>query len=396
MIDVVKDFLWNYVFVPLFLFAGVVCLCVLVKTRGASRDEKNKDKGQVSPLQTLFVTLASTIGTGNILGVSLAISYGGAGSVFWMWVAAFFGMCVSYCENVLGIKYRKDNKPIGYMPDRVCKIFAFLCLVASFGMGNMTQANSAANALRSGFGVPNAVSGVVMSLAAFIIIRGGLVGITKFTDKFVPLMSLFYVVSAAVVIFLNRENLGAVIESIFTEAFSVKAITGGALATGIARGVMSGEAGMGSSVIMAAKSNAKSPHVQGLVGMAAIFTDTFVICSFTALAILSANASSTSNAFYMTLGTLGGNLLDFSIVFFAFTTIVGWSYFGLVCNDYVFGKKWQTVYMTIYAVFAFLGAVIRLETVWGVSDISGALMAVPNLLCVIFLARKIKDKRQCI
>lgn len=391
MLDLIKNFLWNYMFVPLFLLTGAVCVFAIIKNKGAKRVQGEREDGEVSPIQTLFVTLASTIGTGNIVGVSLAIGVGGPGSVFWMWVAALFGMCVSYCENALGKIYTSDKKPVGYMPDKISKAFAFFCIVTSLGIGNMVQANSAASALYTGFGLETWITGAVFALFAFVIIKGGIKGITKFTDFFVPVMSVFFIVSALLVIALNYENVPSVFKSIFTEAFSPRAITGGALANGIARGVMSGEAGVGSTVILSSKSSTKSPHRQGIIGSIAIFIDTIVICTLTAVAILSAGAASTQSAFYSSLGQIGGGILDMAITFFAFTTIVGWSYFGLECTAYLFGEKKKEVYKVVYAFAVFAGAVIQLEVAWAIGDISCALMALPNLLCVIFLAGKIRS-----
>lgn len=390
MLDLIKNFLWNYLFVPLFVIAGVVCLFMIIKHKGAERGRAERGKGEVSPLQTLFVNLASTIGTGNIVGVSLAIGAGGAGAVFWMWIAAFLGMCVSYCENSLGIKYRKETQPVGYMPKNISKAFAFFCIITSLGIGNMIQSNSAANALYAGFEIKKWITGLVFAVFAFVIIKGGLKGITRFTDFFVPVMSVFYIVAAVVVIGINIENVPFVFKSIFTEAFSMRAITGGALATGIARGVMSGEAGVGSTVILSSRSNAKSPHAQGVIGATAIFVDTIAICTLTAVAILSSSAASTQSAFYSTLGAIGGGILDVAITFFAFTTIIGWSFFGIECTGYLFGERKKEIYKIVYAVAAFVGAVVQLEIVWGIGDVSCALMALPNLLCVIFFARKIR------
>lgn len=394
MLEFIKNLLWNYMFVPLFILAGILCFTVLVckKKKGSEKTISEGSDGEVSPLQTLFVTLASTIGTGNIIGVSLAIAYGGAGAVFWMWVAAFLGMCVSYCENALGKRYQpKGDKPIGYMPDSVAKVFAFFCIPASLGIGNMIQSNSAANALFTGFNTQKWITGLLFSLLAFIIIKGGLKGIAKFTDFFVPVMSLFYIVSVLLVIIINREAVGEVLQSIFKEAFSMKAVISGSVATGIARGVLSGEAGIGSTVMLSSRSNAKSPHVQGLVGATAIFIDTFVICTLTAFAILTSNAKSTQSAFYMALGNIGGGILDLSIAFFAFTTVIGWSYFGTVCAGYLWGDKAKEAYKWGYAICVFIGAIAQLELVWGIADIASALMAIPNLLCVIFFVRKIKS-----
>lgn len=382
-------------FVPLFLIVGAVCTAVIIIKKGADRGDGEKNDGEVSPIQTLFVNLASTIGTGNIVGVSLAILHGGAGAVFWMWVAAFFGMAVSYCENALGIKYRgKNNQPVGYMPKPLSKAFAAFCIVTSFGIGNLVQANSAAGALFSGFGIKKWASGILLAVLAFVIIRGGLKQITRFTDVFVPVMGVFYIVSALLVIGLNAENIPNVLKNIFGEALSVRAFTSGCVANGIARGVMSGEAGVGSTVILSQKSNAKGPHEQGIVGATSIFIDTIVICTLTALAVLSAGTVSTQTAFYNSLGKVGGGILDVAITFFGFTTIVGWSYFGIECTKYLLGDKAEEKYKVIYAAAVFLGSVIQLETAWGIGDISCALMALPNLVCVLFGARKIKSAQR--
>lgn len=390
MLDLMKNFLWNYMFIPLFLVAGAVCFIMIIRHKGAEKLEGENEKGEVSPLQTLFVTLASTIGTGNIVGVSLAIGVGGPGAVFWMWVAALFGMCVSYCENALGKIYKREDRIVGYMPKSVAKIFAFFCIITSIGIGNMIQANSAAGALYTGFGVSKSITGVGFAILVFVIIKGGIRGITKFTDFFVPVMGVFYVLAALLVIAINFKNVPMVFESIFTEAFSLRAIGAGALANGIARGVMSGEAGVGSTVILSAKSSTKSPHKQGVIGATAIFIDTIVMCTLTAVAILSTGQVSTQGAFYSSLGAVGGGMLDLAIVFFAFTTIVGWSYFGIESTGYLFGENKKNTYKYLYALAVWIGAIIHLEVAWGIGDISCALMALPNLLCVIFLARKIR------
>ncbi len=395
MLDFVKNILWNYMFIPLFLIAGIASAAIIVIKKGADRGEEEKNTGDVSPIQTLFVNLASTIGTGNIVGVSLAITYGGAGAVFWMWVAAILGMAVSYCENALGIKYKNENRqPIGYMPHGVSKAFAAFCIVTSFGIGNLVQSNSAAAALYTGFGVEKWVTGGILALLAYMIIRGGLKGITKFTDFFVPIMSGFYIISALCVICINAENLPGVFRDIFSEALSLKAFVSGSVANGIARGVMSGEAGVGSTVILSSRSNAKSPHEQGKIGATSIFIDTIVICTLTALAILSSNTASTQSAFYTSLGRVGGGILDLAITFFAFTTVVGWSFFGIECTRYLFGEKKQNVYKMLYAVTVFSGSIMQLEVAWAIGDISCALMALPNLCCVLFLLPKIRNEKQ--
>lgn len=391
ILEIMRETLWSGIFVPLFLMTGAVCVFALAGGKREKGDKKKRDG--ISPVRTLFLNLASTIGTGNIVGVSLAIAAGGAGSVFWMWAAAALGMCISYTENSLGVKYREKNDyPVPYMPKAFAYAFSVCCILGSLGMGNMTQSNSAAEAARSAFGAPAWATGAVMSVLAALIILRGLSGILKFTDRFVPLMAIFYTVSALAVIIICRKSLPDVLRDIFREALSLRAVLGGTAATGIARGVFSGEAGLGSSVIVSSRSNAKSPETQGFVGMMSIFIDTFVMCTLTALAILTANSVSAAGAFYKTLGAFGGKLLNVSLIFFAFTTIIGWSYYGEVCGKFLFGERAEKPYKIIFAAFVFVGAVTRLETVWALSDIFNALMAVPNLAAIVLALRRARKK----
>ncbi len=392
-IEFLREAIWNYMFVPMFLLTGIGC--VFIRSGRKKEGEIRKSSEGISPIRTLFMNLASTIGTGNIVGVSLAIAAGGAGAVFWMWAAAALGMCISYTENMLGVTYRDRNDyPVPYMPKTFAYVFSVCCVLGSFGMGNMTQSNSAAAAAKSAFGVPAWATGAAMSVLAALIILKGLGGILRFTDRFVPFMAIFYIASALAVIIICRDSLGDVMKNIFREALSLRAITGGTAATGIARGVFSGEAGLGSTVIVSSRSNAKSPETQGFVGMISIFTDTIVMCTLTALAILTAKSVSAAGAFYKTLGVFGGRLLNVSIIFFAFTTIIGWSYYGEVCSKFLFGERAEKPYKVIFAAFVFIGAVTRLETVWAVSDIFNALMAVPNLLAIA-LALRLRILRKC-
>lgn len=388
ILTALRGVLWSFVFIPLFFVTGAFCFFLLP---GRKKSEGKSRGGGVSPLRALLMNLGSTIGTGNIVGVSLAIASGGAGSVFWMWAAALVGMCVSYAENMLGVKHRRENNyPVPYMKKRLAKIFSVFCVLSSLGMGNMAQSNSAAEAAKSAFNMPHALTGALLALLTAAIIFRGLGGILRFTDKFVPLMALFYIFSSLGVIYVCRGALGEVMRDIFREAFSVKAITGGTAAVGIARGVFSGEAGLGSSVILSSTSNAKSPETQGFVGMTGIFLDTFVMCSLTALAILTSKSVSASGAFYKTLGSFGGGALNMSLIFFAFTTIIGWSYYGEVCSAFLLGKSAKLVYKIFFVLFVFIGAVTRAEAVWCLSDIFNVMMALPNMISVISALRREK------
>ncbi len=380
-----RGFLWNYVFIPLFIAAGFVSVFFVF---GKYDDKKTaKSVENISPIRTLFVNLGSTVGTGNIAGVALAITAGGAGSIFWMWAAALFGMMVSYTENVLGIIYRdKNNYPVPYMTKKAAKLFSFFCILASFGMGNMVQSNSAAAAAKSLFKMPEWLSGAVMAACCFLIIFKGISSILKFTDKFVPFMAFFYIAVSVAIIYINRGALPEVFHDIFREALSLKAILGGTAATGIARGVFSGEAGLGSAVILSSKSNVKSAKTQGKAAMCTIFIDTIIICTLTALTILTSKSASAAGAFYKTLGALGGQTLNLSIIFFCFTTLIGWSYFGECCAEFLFGQRSGPIYKVLFALFIFLGAILKAESAWSAADVFNALMAVPNLIFVIFAA----------
>jgi AGCS family alanine or glycine:cation symporter len=382
----IRDCLWRFVFIPLFITVGIVSFFSVKK--GGKASKKIETKGEVSPIKALFMNLGSTVGTGNIVGVSVAVSVGGAGSVFWMWTAALLGMSVSYAENMLGVKKRGENNyPVPYMNYAFSCVFSVCTILASFGMGNMAQSNSAACAAKNAFGFSKLAFGAAMSLICASIVMRGLGGILKFTDRFVPFMAGLYILSSLCVIYVCRASLPNVFESIFREALSIKAIVGGTAAEGIARGVFSGEAGLGSCVILNSRSNAKSPETQGFVGMLGIFIDTFVICTLTALAILSSESASAQGAFYKTLGIFGGKMLNVSLIFFAFTTIIGWSYYGGVCSKFLFGERGQKLYKLLFLIFIFVGAAAKMEAVWCVSDIFNALMALPNM-AALFITLK--------
>ncbi len=386
--EILRQILWERLYIPLFVAAGAVCVLFIIGKRGRTGGGSANKKSEVSPIRALFANLGATIGTGNIVGVSLAIGVGGAGSIFWMWMAALLGMAVSYAENAFGVRFRGANDhPVPYMPRFAAVIFSLFVIPASFGMGNMAQSNSAALAAEELCGAPKLVTGIIMSVLFLLIVFKGLAGILKFTDKAVPIMTFIYIALSLSVILINRTSLAGVFKSIFTEAFGARAIAGGA-AAGAVRGIFSGEAGLGSSVILTSRSNAKSPEIQGMVGAGGIFIDTILLCTLTALAILSSESATAAEAFGKTLGVFGEKILNISIIFFAFTTIVGWSYFGSACGEFLFGKRFTTLYRLFAALFIIIGAVTRLELVWGISDIFNAAMALPNLICVMIVCIK--------
>lgn len=315
-----------------------------------------RDLHTISQFQALSTALAGTIGTGNIVGVATAIVSGGVGAIFWMWASALVGMMTKFAENVLGNYYRyKDEKgawvggPMVYIERGLhCKwlavLFALFCMIASFGIGNMTQANSISGALTSLFHISPLSIGIIVALLTGLVILGGIKRIAFVTERFVPFMALFYTIGGLIVLIRNRAQIPAVFSSIFSEAFSLRAVGGGvggyammnALKFGVARGVFSNEAGLGSSVIVNSASNVKDPVQQGMWGIFEVFADTMIMCTITAFVIVSSGALSSGKdgaalsitAFSTGLGSIGSIFVSLAIICFAFSTILGWAYYG--------------------------------------------------------------------
>ena len=380
---------------------------------------KNK-KNEITPFQAVSTALASAIGTGNVVGVATAITLGGSGAVFWMWCAAFLGMMTIFAENVLGVKYRKinnDGKNIGgpmyYIENGLhspwlARFFAFACILASFGMGNMTQANSIAVSLEKSFKISPQLTGIIISILIGFIILGGITRISKISEKLVPFMALFYILGGLIVIIAHIDNLPKAFFDIISGAFNFKSVAGGAsgftvsnaIKFGISRGVFSNEAGLGSSPIIHSASNETEPVIQGMWGIFQVFIDTIIVCTITALCILTSTTVSTSNdaallssqAFCSTFGSLGEYFVTTSISLFAFATIIGWSYYGERCVEYLFGKKNLFIYRAIYTLFILFGSVMHLDLVWSISDTFNGLMALPNLFALLFLSKQVVDE----
>lgn len=387
-----------------------------------------RGSGDVSPFAALMTALAATIGTGNIVGVATAMFAGGPGALVWMWLSAIVGLTTKFSECMLSIKYRETNAkgemsggPMytmknGFQHKGVGKTFGFLfalfSVLASFGIGNMTQANSISGALNESFHIQTYITGGIITLLAFLIIVGGIKSISKVSSIVVPAMAVLYVIAGIVVIALNIKNLPHGLYLIFVMAFSPKSVAGGVLGTitvsvmnsmryGIARGVFSNEAGLGSAAITAAAATTDDPVRQGYINMTGTFFDTIVVCSITGLAIASSGVlgttaadgtplkgvSLTIAAFSSVLGPAGKYVVSIGIILFAFSTIIGWEYHGEKAFEYlVKNHKLNIIYRVIFSLVVFVGATQTLDLVWNISDIMNALMAIPNLVSLIVLS----------
>ena len=537
VVSLVDDFVWGPVMLVLLVGTGIFLTIrtgflpwrnlpyALKSTLSKEARTKSRGEGDVSPFSALTTALAATIGTGNIVGVATAMVSGGPGALVWMWISACFGLTSKFSECMLAIKYREVNEkgemsggPM-YTMKKAFKhkkfgsilgwLFAFFAVIASFGIGNMTQANSIASALNETFHIPISVVGIIITVCALLIIVGGIKSISKVSSVVVPVMAIFYVVCGVVVIIGNISNLPSGMATIFSMAFSWKAVSGGALGTivsslmgamryGVARGVFSNEAGMGSAAITSAAATTDNPVRQGYINMTGTFWDTIVVCTITGLAIASSGvlgmtaesmvgtyeisnsqlvieakqgnkvitgqydiatdgeneitlkdgqttlvltpydgdadriasgvsqaqigedticgtwqgddkniynfgtdgsfirddlvvgSSLTILAFKTVLGSAGGWLVAIGITLFAFSTILGWEYHGEKAFEYILGThKYNMIYRVIFSLVAYIGATQTLDLVWNLSDIANALMAIPNLICLLLLSGEI-------
>ena len=438
----IDDFVWGPVMLVLLVGTGIFltirthALCwrnlpYALKSVLSKEARQKKGEGDVSPFSALTTALAATIGTGNIVGVATAMVSGGPGALVWMWISAAFGLTSKFSECMLAIKYREVNEkgemsggPMYTMKKGIKNkklgavlawFFAFFAVVASFGIGNMTQGNSISGALKATFNVPTWLSGIIITVFALLIIVGGIKSISKVSSVVVPVMAIFYVICGLIVIIGNISNLPAGLAMIFKMAFSVKAVGGGMCGTivasmmnamryGVARGVFSNEAGMGSAAITAAAATTDNPVRQGYINMTGTFWDTIVVCTITGLAIASSGvlgmkdaagdyltgSDITIAAFKTVLGTGGGWLVTIGITLFAFSTILGWEYHGEKAFEYLLGThRFNMVYRVIFSLVAYIGCTQTLSLVWNFSDIANALMAIPNLICMLLLSGEI-------
>ena len=388
-----------------------------------------KEDKAISQFQSLCTALAATIGTGNIVGIATAIISGGPGAIFWMWIMAILGMMTNYSENVLGIYYRRKNSAgewsggaMYYLADGLgakkhCKtlgkvlaiLFACFCVLASFGIGNMSQINSISGNMQSAFRIPPMVTGILLAVLSALVILGGLKRVASVTEKIVPFMAVFYVLGALVIVALNITAVPAAFVSIFKGAFGLKAAGGGVLGYGInmaitwgfKRGAFSNEAGLGSSVMVHSSSNVKEPVQQGMWGIFEVFADTIVVCTLTALVILTTGlvdldtglmltdikgSALVGEAFSTVFGTLGPKFIAVSILLFAYSTVLGWSHYGTKAFEYLFGTKASVGYKVVFVLMTIVGATMKLDLAWDLSDTFNGLMMIPNLIGVLALS----------
>ena len=457
MIDIITQvnstlngIVWGWPALILLAFVGVLTTCItkcfqvthighwMKQTIGAifkdSKVTSHTEDRSITQFQSLCTALAATVGTGNVVGVAGAILVGGPGAVFWMWLIAFFGMMTNYSENVLGIFYRRKNDQgewcggaMYYLRDGLgakkgCKqigailavAFSLFCLLASFGIGNMTQVNSISGNLKTVFGLPTWASGVLLLILVGMVVVGGLKRIASVTEKIVPFMVIIYMIGTIVILVMNIRMVPVVFVSIFKGAFAFRAAGGGivgygmklAIEQGMKRGVFSNEAGLGSSVMVHSNSNVKEPVRQGMWGIFEVFADTMIVCTLTAFTVLSSGlvdldtgaavaeyggvaltkANVVSTVFTMYFGRLGGVFVAIAIMLFAYSTVLGWSHYGSKACEYLFGTKSTIVYRVIFGIATFGGAVMGENLAWDIADTLNGMMMIPNLIGVIVLS----------
>ncbi len=478
--DSINGFVWGMFGLVLLIGTGILMTCLtgcfqvtrikhwFKHTLGSMFTKKvmghTKEKGTISPFQALCTALAATVGTGNNAGVAAAICVGGAGAVFWMWIAAFFGMMTNFSENVLGIYYRRRNKngewsggAMYYLSDGLGRkkgmkvparvlaiVFSIFTLLASFGIGAMGQVNKIVANVASAFPVAslasvevlggislyNVILGVLVMILAGMITLGGLKRIANAAEKIVPVMVVLFVIGSLVIIGINYASILPAFGAIFKGAFTPIAAIGGGIGVivkkvmtqGFKRGVFSNEAGLGSSVMVHSNSNVKEPVQQGMWGIFEVFADTMIVCTMTALVVLTSgaynlqtgeilagytDATLVGGAFntVFSWGNIGSRFIAVAMFLFAFTTVLGWSHYGAKAWEYLFGAKTTYIFKLIHLVTVFLGAVMTSSLAWDISDTFNGLMMFPNLIAVValsplvmkitknYVARKIKNKK---
>jgi len=399
-------------------FRALIPSLLLAFTKGK---EDEKSEGDISHFQALMTALSATVGVGNIAGVATAIAVGGPGALFWMWITGLVGMATKYSEAVLAIKYREKDKfgnmsggPMYYISKGLGikwlgYLFALFASVAAFGIGNMVQSNSVAHALESAFGVSPWITGIVLSVATGFVIIGGIKSIAKVTSAIVPFMIILYLIGATISLFAHFEQIPHAFYLIFHHAFTPTAASGGfagaliqqTLRMGVARGIFSNESGLGSSPIAAAAAKTANPVRQALVSMSQTFIDTIVVCTFTGLVIISSGhwssgetgAALTAHAFEISVpNNLGADLVSVCLAFFAYSTLLGWSYYGEKSIEYILKERAIIPYRLIFAAIVLVGAVIKLDIVWTFADIMNGLMAFPNLVGLLLLSRVVVEE----
>lgn len=383
--------------------------------------EDSHHEGDISHFAALMTALAATVGIGNIVGVATAITMGGPGAVFWMWMTGLVGMATKYSEAVLAVKYREQGKhgmrggPMYYLAKGaglpwLGTLFAIFTACATFGIGNMTQANATAKIFETVFHIPTQTTGIVLTLLTGLVILGGIRSIGRFTSLLVPIMIVVYVSASLYVLALNADKIPHALSLIFYHAFNPSAASGGfigatvaaAMRYGIARGVFSNESGMGSAPIAAAAAKTNDPVKQALVSMTQTFIDTLVVCTMTALIILTSDQwlkgvgaeALTSLSMAQTLGHTGNIIVAIATALFAYSTLIGWNYYGEKAIEYLFGGRAIKIYRVVFTVAVMVGATMSLKFVWDFSDLMNGLMAIPNLIALLLLSKVIKQETE--
>ena len=440
MLNAIDSFLWGVPLITLLVGTGILLtirlslLQVVQLPRALSLilRAKNRGAGDISSFKALCVALAATIGTGNIVGVATAVKVGGPGAIFWMWMAAFFGMATKYAEGLLAVKYRTTDErgeiaggPMYYirngMGEKYRPLAGFFAvatvLVAFFGIGTFPQVNAIVDSVEISFGISRVVTDIALTVLIAAITIGGLRSIAEVSARIIPFMAVLYIVICAGIILMHIGEIPAAIALILDSAFTGTAAAGGfagstvmmAMQNGIARGVFSNESGLGSAPIAAAAAQTKEPDEQGLISMTGTFIDTIIICSMTGLVLVltgawhgdAAGAAMTGAAFTSLYGSIGGALLTISLALFAFTTILGWNYYGERAVLYLAGVRAILPYRIVFIALIACGAFLKLEAIWVLADIVNGLMAIPNLIALIALSgivvhetRRYRDKLQ--
>ena len=385
------------------------------------RKDEGESEGDISHFQALMTALSATVGVGNIAGVATAIAAGGPGAMFWMWITGLFGMATKYSEAVLAIKYREVDKfgtmsggPMYYISKGLGvkwlgALFAVFASIAAFGIGNMVQSNSVADAINSTFGVPHWISGFVMCIATGLVIIGGIKSIAKAASVIVPFMIVFYMIGSFILIFVHWQSIPDAFGLIFYHAFTPTAAAGGfmgaavqqTLRMGVARGIFSNESGLGSSPIAAAAARTRNPVRQALVSMTQTFIDTIVVCSFTGIVIIASGVwtSGQTGASLSTLAfeqgipkQIGNDIVAISLASFAYSTIIGWCYYGEKAIQYLLKERAIKPYRVIFIIMVLVGATVKLELVWTFADVMNGLMAFPNLIGLLGLSKVVVEE----
>ena len=434
IIENFNEFFWNVILIVLLVGTGIFYTLRLKfiqirefksglkqLTSGFDLSGEKADNNGMSSFQALATAIAAQVGTGNLAGAATAIVSGGPGAIFWMWVSAFFGMATIYSEAVLSqiFKQKKDGEMTGgpaYYIETLFKggkaakflagFFAVSCVLSLGFMGNAVQANSVGDAFHNAFHVPTVITGIFLAILSGFIFFGGVKRIASVTEKIVPIMAVLYVVICLFIIVLNIGNAGLAFKAIFVNAFSTKAVLGGflgmgikkAIRFGVARGLFSNEAGMGSTPHAHAIAKVKNPEDQGHVAIVTVFIDTFVILTLSALVILIADGkadgtgiSLTQHAFHAVLGHFGVIFVAIALFFFAFSTIIGWYFFGEANVKYLFGKKALNIYRVLVMICIIAGSLQKVDLVWELADMFNGLMVIPNLIALIGLHKLVVE-----